>query len=284
MNRHPTDSGRTTVVCLAAWLLVTIVSLTGCTRWQTQVSRYALEDQVVPGLEFRHRVLTNAAGQQAKRQARPVRWHVYIEGDGQPVKFGGQPSADPTPRKPLLLSVMAQDPQPALYLGRPCYFDTADPACHWARWTLERYSEATVASLATALQRQIGSGDELVLIGHSGGGTLAVLLAPRLAQTRAVITLAGNLDLGSWIQANDYSPLPACLDPQQQPPLPPQIRQWHVAGGRDAVIKAAWIQGFAASQPGAQLIVLEGADHYSPWADWLPGWLPTLDSTLAPPP
>lgn len=294
MSRHsvrqnPADSigpniiGPNIARLVAALLLALSLStgLTGCVSWQKQVSQFALENRVVQGADFRHRVLTNTTGQLARQRGEPVRWHVYIEGDGQPVKFGGRPSPDPTPRSPLLLPVMAQDPQPALYLGRPCYFDTVDPACHWARWTLERYGEATVASLATALQQQIGSHDELVLIGHSGGGTLAVLLAPRLTQARAVVTLAGNLDLGNWIKANDYSPLPACLDPQLQPPLPAQIRQWHIAGARDTVIKTEWIQAFAARQPQAEVIVLKEADHHSPWADWLPGWLQTLEAAPA---
>ena len=282
MNRRRINSSATPAVRLATWLLLALnVSLAGCTSWQTQVSQFGLQDQLVQGVAFRHRILTNVAGQQTKLQGEPVRWHVYIEGDGQPVKFGGRPSRDPTPRSPLLLPVMAQDPQPALYLGRPCYFDTADPACHWMRWTLERYSEATVASLTMALQQQIGPRDELVLIGHSGGGALAVLLAPRLPQTRAVITLAGNLDLGSWIQANDYSPLPACLDPMQQPPLPASIRQWHIAGTRDTVIKTEWIQAFAARQPQAEVIVRKEADHFTPWAEWLPGWLRALNAAPA---
>lgn len=261
---------------LAVLWLVALWLLAGCAHWQTQVDNHQLGNQVVQGETFRHRVLVNVAGHAARQQPAPVTWHVYIEGDGRAVTLTGRPSLDPTPRSPLLLPVMAQDPQPALFLGRPCYFDTADPACNPARWTLERYSAATVTSLAAVLRGQIRPQDHLVLIGHSGGGALATLLAARLPQTRTLVTVTANLDVTRWVQTHGYTPLPDCLDPMQQPPLPARIQQWHLAGGRDSVIKAEWIQAFADREPDAHFILLEEADHMQPWADWLPGWLADL--------
>lgn len=265
-------------------LVLAPVWLTGCQSRQALVQRFDLHETLQQGTTFRHRVVLNRAGQAALQQPAPVRWHIYIEGDGQAVTAQGRPSRDPTPRAPMLLKMLAQDPNPALYLGRPCYFDTIDPACNPARWTLERYSDATVASMAQTLLARIRPQDDLILIGHSGGGALAVLLAPRLPRTCAVITLAGNLDVTAWTRAHGYTPITPSLDPAQQPPLPARIHQWHLAGGQDREIKPEWIQNFAGRQASADYHEIADADHTRVWPDWFPPWLERLDIPPCPPP
>ena len=47
--------------------------------------------------------------------------HVYIESDGSPWLSANVVSTDPTPRNPLMLRLMAEDPTSSIYLGRPCY-------------------------------------------------------------------------------------------------------------------------------------------------------------------
>ena len=68
------------------------------------------------------------------------------------------------------------------------------------------------------------------MIGYSGGGTLAQLVAEKFTQTRAVVTLAGNLDLAAWVQLHDYTPLGGSLNPAERPPLPGHILQIHYVG------------------------------------------------------
>lgn len=248
-------------------LLGLTLMLAGCSHWQAVAERDGLQQRIVQGDAFRHRLLWNAAAQQAliTPSASPRIWHVYLEGDGRAVTASGQPSADPTPHSPLLLPALAVDQAPALYLGRPCYFATGDPRCQPAHWTLERYSAAVVDSLRAAATGFIPAQDRIILIGHSGGATLAMLLAPRLPQSCAVITLAGNLDVQAWVSANAFTPLPDSLDPAREPPLPAIIHQWHFAGANDTVILPRWIQAVSARQPNAHFIALADTDHIKPW-------------------
>lgn len=251
--------------------LLTLLILGGCSHWQAIAERDQLLQRRVQGTAFTHRVLWNqpASARLTAPTTSAVIWHVYIEGDGHAVNLFGQPSADPTPIAPILLSALGVDAAPALYLGRPCYFDTNDPPCSPAQWTLERYSQQTVDSLLAAARALIPPQDKIVLIGHSGGGTLATLLAARLPQTCAVITLAGNLDVGRWISSNQYTPLPDSLDPSLQPPLAPAITQWHFAGADDRIILPSWIQAFSDHQPGSHFQVLAKTNHITPWQQHL---------------
>ena len=242
-----------------------LMACTGCTRYQDMADNAGLKTSIIEGTIYRHRIYRH---QPSGPERPPERWHVYIEGDGRAVTAAGTPSLDPTPRTPLLLPMMALDPQPALYLGRPCYFHTSDPRCSPLNWTLARYSESTVASMAAALEKALGTDTPVTLIGHSGGGTLAVLLAPRLPQVDQVVTLAGNLQVGKWTAYHHYSPLTLSLDPGRLPPLPADIRQYHLAGARDREIHCHWIREYAETQPGSHFQQVSGADHRTGWPPW----------------
>lgn len=280
MVGYQIDRSCTNTRLLCGLILLWSVLASGCSHWQAVAERDQLQQRVVQGATFKHRLLWNTAAQAALGQTTdsPSIWHVYLEGDGHAVDVFGQPSADPTPPAPILLPALGVDPSPALYLGRPCYFDVQDEPCNPARWTLERYSAETVESLRVAASTFIPPQDAIILIGHSGGGTLAMLLAARLPRTCAVITLAGNLDVGAWIKANDFTPLPDSLDPATQPPLPQQIHQWHFAGADDKVILPSWIAAVSARQPQSHFAELPDTDHITPWQQHLLNSLKSLQN------
>lgn len=107
---------------------------------------------------------------------------VYIEGDGLAWVSRTEPSADPTPRKATGLALAAADPAPnVVYLARPCQFTpmAQNPRCAAPYWTSKRFAPEVVASMSEAVSRFAAKvpGQPIHLVGYSGGGAVAVLVA-----------------------------------------------------------------------------------------------------------
>ena len=249
----------------------------GCRTASEQFSRRATERglhaDVIMGGGFQHLVLSTPGPSGAML-------HVYLDGDGTPT-LDGYPSADPTPRDPLMLDLMTLDSTTPIYLGRPCYHGLSGAPCSPSLWTSGRYSEPVVASMAAVVRRVVAARgvDRIVWIGHSGGGVLAVLLAARVPETVGVVTIAANLDIDAWTDAQATPPLTGSLNPARQPPLAPSIAQRHYAGGRDKVVPVPVTRQGAA--PGAEVIVVADYDHRCCWATLWPSILAALERGLS---
>lgn len=267
---------------------------TGCTRVATRlglvdgraVVRQALDAGFIrehPGaggfdLTVLHRGLGGAA---------PL--HVYIEGDGHAWRTRYRPARDPTPRDPLALRLAMADPAPAVaYVARPCqYLDAAARAtCPPRYWTSHRYAPEVVAALAEVLRdlvRRHGATAKPVVIGYSGGGAIALLLAARGAPASAVVTVAANLDLGAWTGLHGVSPLTGSLDPAREPAAS-AVLQLHLVGERDRIVPPAIARSFAAASglPAAAVRVVPGFDHHCCWARaWRRLWRDAVAPVLA---
>jgi pimeloyl-ACP methyl ester carboxylesterase len=193
---------------------------------------------------------------------------------------GTRPSADPDPLRAVALELAAA--QQATLLGRPCYHGHArDPDCRSELWTSGRYSEPVVASMAAALRQVIANHPlrPVVLVGYSGGGALALLVADRVAEVRAVVTLAANLDLGAWTRYHGYQPLVGSLDPLAARALRPGC-EIHVAAARDAIVPPSLVAAGAARRNGAVLRIEPGADHACCWRSRWPSMLASLSREL----
>lgn len=253
------------LVGIAGW--VVLFTLGCATAPSADLDRQAkalgFVSRTLDGTEFKHRVYRNRSASVAGGCL-----HVYLDGDGTPWLGPGRPAADPTPREPLALRLMALDPAPSIYLGRPCYLGlNRSLGCHPWHWTHGRYGELVVVSLAAVLRRLLaeGTASHLVLIGYSGGGALAMLLAERLSQVSAVVTLAGNLDVDRWAQLHGYTPLRGSLNPADRAPLPPRIRQWHWMGERDLNVPPASVNPVVEDGPSIRVAILPGIDHRCCW-------------------
>jgi len=121
-----------------------------------------------------------------------------------------------------------------------------------------------VSSLVQLVNRHV-TNDDIILVGHSGGGTLAMLMAEKLDRVSTVITLAANLQVHRWADFHQYSRLQGSLNPNQRAPLPESVRQVHFYSPYDSVIKAEWIQAFSAKQQNVTLVELPVQGHDQAW-------------------
>ncbi|MDP1733410.1 MAG: alpha/beta hydrolase [Sulfuritalea sp.] len=198
--------------------------------------------------------------------------NVYIEGDGAAWQTPFHPPRDPTPLQPTALALAAADPAPAVaYLGRPCqYLDAAElAACSPEYWTNSRFAPEVVAAYMAFLDRlkETSGARSLRLVGYSGGGVLATLLAVRRNDVERLVTVASPLAVAEWTAWHQATPLPGSLDPAAdvKRPLPPAT---HFVGGRDSVVPPQVVAPFAA-RSGGRLREVPEFDHQCCWSrDW----------------
>ena len=249
------------------WLLPIVLVMCGCASPAQNMDQHAAhlgyDRQVVTGTEFQHVVYI-------KQGRAPVGsiLHVYLDGDGTPWLRKSLVAIDPTPRNPMMLELMSLDQAPSVYLGRPCYHGlNKSKACTPDLWTDQRYSETVVASMAAALDKAALKYRTLVILGYSGGGALAMLLAERQPKIEAVITVAANLDTVRWAALHKQQPLSGSLNPATRPPLAPRIRQMHFAGEDDDNVPPYLMRDAIAQQLNAMFKVFPKQDHRCCWKD-----------------
>ena len=267
MNEHRLSANLRRIRPVIWWFLLAplIVSNGACTSlsvFQQNVERFGFEPRTMAGDPFQHAVMM--------KPGKGQRLHVYIEGDGVPWIQERWIAQDPTPWKLIMPTLMAMDSAPSLFIGRPCYFQRyfqmPDPSCHdnqW--WTSARYSQAIINSLNRVLDLFTSDYDSIWLIGHSGGGTLAMLMAGKRDDIQGVVTLAGNLDTEAWSIAHHYSPLSGSLNPAQMPPLPAWVQQWHFLGTQDKRILPSMTESVVKKQSGAHFELIDNLDHSCCW-------------------
>jgi len=238
-----------------------LVACVSHSDWRETIAENQFEHSWVAGYGFSHLVVDNG------HDMVDGRLHVYIEGDGTPWIGRTEISADPTPGHALMLEAMALDEAAAVYIGRPCYFGRhSDPGCGPPVWTFERYSEAVVRSMCAVAQRiaQNKNALEIILFGHSGGGTIAVLMMACTPSVRIVTTVAAPLDTSAWANAHEYTPLYGSLNPATQP-LRRQAEELHLTGGEDIVTPPGTNEGYFQTRPWTRTMQVPDAGHIDCW-------------------
>lgn len=245
-------------------------------------SDYGLDTYSIRADGFNLLVFDNLATYEAGKPEYPDHdgvLRIYLEGDGSPWKHRVIVMPDPTPRNPLMLRLMSYERNPAVYLGRPCYNGFHNQvACDNSLWTSARYSETIVSSMTSAIRAlsKRHNATQIWLMGHSGGGTLAMLLAEQLPQVTRVVTLAANLDTDGWTKHHRYTPLYSSINPATKQDLRTEIWQWHLIGGRDTVIPVQLIKPVIMRQASASGFEFPGFSHGCCWEGVWPDVLDAL--------
>lgn len=199
---------------------------------------------------------------------------VYIEGDGAPWATPYHPPRDPTPTDPVSLALAAADPaQKVVYLGRPCqYLDAvALRNCDSAYWIERRFAPEVIAAYDDAVTRlkSLMGAHEIRLVGYSGGGIIAVLVAARRNDVESLVTVAAPLAVSQWVKLHNISPLTGSLDPAglgENVRLPASV---HFVGGRDRIVPVSVVEEFT-RRKGGRIETIFGFDHDCCWSrDWV---------------
>lgn len=204
---------------------------------------------------------------------------VYVEGDGRAWRSRERLARDPTPRHAVGLALAARDRSAAvLYVARPCQFVGAGPAegCEPRFWSTHRYGEAVVDAVSLAIDAAAarGAAPRIVLVGYSGGGTVAALVAARRRDVACLVTVAANLDHAAWTAFHGVTPLDGSLNPAAEAARLRGLRQVHFAGALDEVVPVSVLDSYlAALGAGATATrrVVPGFGHECCWADAWPG-------------
>jgi len=204
---------------------------------------------------------------------------VYVEGDGLAYLTASSRSPDPTPTDPVALRMALADPdaKATAYLARPCQYVMAEHprGCESGVWTLRRLSPEAIESLnlaVDALKTRVGA-KRVVLIGYSGGGAAAVLLAARRTDVAGLVTVVANLDLGYWTARYKLSPLIGSTDPVTVANAVATIPQVHFSGARDTTVGGDVTRSFLRRLPStapATHIDVPDFTHVCCWADRWP--------------
>lgn len=209
--------------------------------------------------------------------------HVYIEGDGTPWVNRYFIAKDPGPYGRLALDLMRQDLHASFYLGRPCYYSWQLPKqddCSPLLWTDARYSEVVVDSMSTALENYLGLHvfKKVILIGHSGGGTLAYLLSQRIQQVSAVVIISGNLNTDAWTQHHNYTPLRRSINPAELTTIK-KLPVIYLTGKKDEVVPLHVNIDFL-QRINAKIITRLDYDHVCCWRNEWQSLIQSLTKSL----
>lgn len=270
---------RVLMVHMAVVPLLLLGALSGCTAFDPDAHADALAErahlrrQLVDTGPF---VLTTFSRISQPRE--PLR--VYIEGDGVAWLSRTEPSLDPTPRKAMGLALAANDLSPnVVYLARPCQFTpmAANPRCAIPYWTGKRFAPEVIDAMNAAVSRfaALTPGQPVELVGYSGGGAVAVLIAARRTDVVSIRTVAGNLDDEFVNRLHDVSPMPESEDAIDFARRVASIAQVHFSGAKDDVVPPSVAQRFvnATGTRCAQAVIVPGLAHDSDWSQRWPALL-----------
>lgn len=208
----------------------------------------------------------------------------YIEGDGlifDKVRY--QITKDPTPNSIFLIELANMDMRDNIvYVARPCQFidiDSSDVCKDNKLWTSHRYSPKIISVMRDVINK-ISLGKNYQLIGFSGGGGIASLIAKDSNNISSLVTIAGNIDHVSFNEYQNSAHMTGSLNPVDYAKELAKIPQIHYSGSRDRVVVSSLLEQAVNkikktknANKNIHHITIKGAGHDSGWASNWPKML-----------
>ena len=266
---------------LSMWsILVMALSTSSCTTTDINTLIQSADDGAIKlGFEKRElrgglfRLLTY---QRLKKPNSPMT--IYIEGDGYAWITRHRVSQNPTPRNPVALALALADKQSTniVYIARPCqYHLTGTQAnCDQKFWTSHRFSSEVIDSVDAVIDliARDNNSRHINLIGYSGGGAVAVLLAAQRDDIASIRTVAGNLDHQMFTEHHKVTPLIFSLNPLNVAENLSNIPQLHFIGRDDDIVPGKVILSYQqkTNNPDCtKVAIVPNTNHYGGWqAQW----------------
>ena len=194
--------------------------------------------------------------------------NIYIEGDGEEFISPQEWENNPTPKNPIALHLASKDhAQNVIYIARPCQYNAliSGEQCTHNIWKEDRFSADIIKSFDTALddiaRRYNISGFNL--IGYSGGGAVATLLAAQRKDILSLRTISGMLD----------HELTGSLNPVNVAGKLTRMPQYHFIGGQDKFAPPAILHSYIQSAPPTncvQTMLVQEAGYDTGWVNKWP--------------
>ena len=278
------QSGQTRNGCVRSALFATLLSasvISGCSTFPSSIERTKRADALMAAAGWYKQLIPAGnfmlVAYLPKTRSMSKTLTIYIEGDGAAWLNRSTPSSDPTPVRATGMELaLHHRGGTAAYLARPCQFVANEDrrGCDVDYWTGKRFAPEVIDATAIAIdamKKMVGA-KRVILVGYSGGGAVATLVASERNDVERLVTVAGNLDHATWTQLHDVEPLTGSLNPADRWRQLINIPQVHFVGAQDKIMDKKVALSFRRSFPierQPELVIVPGFDHQCCWArDW----------------
>ncbi|WP_074217874.1 alpha/beta hydrolase family protein [Halodesulfovibrio marinisediminis] len=145
-------------------------------------------------------------------------------------------------------------------------------------------SDEVIVSMDEAIsiaKRQSGA-KNIHLVGYSGGGGVAILIAARRDDIASIRTIAGNINTQLWVDLHDITPLYDSLSPENYAHKVRHIPQVHYVGAEDENIPISIARSFVNRSKAdfLRVITVPECSHTKGWETAWSKLLQQYDSTI----
>ena len=215
--------------------------------------------------------------------------NLYIEGDNAEIGI------DPTPKTPIALQLAARDKaENVIYIARPCQYSNRpviwkeiageNETCDKKYATTHRFDPIVITAYNEALDEIKRRWDitSFNLYGHSGGGTIAALLATKRSDILSLTTVAGNLDHAAYSNSLRLSQKAGdtghfisekSLNARDIARKLNNLPQYHYIGGADTVMPPATLHSYLSAAGRSTCLnykIIEENGYTQGWVDKWP--------------